>query len=119
MVKDILDKDGNVIGQATFPDDATDAQITLALQPYTQIPTIPSVTARQFRQALVLMGISTDTIEAALNSLPEPTKSLATIEWQYSNAFERNRPLVIEVGQMLGYTSDQLDAIWELAASLP
>lgn len=79
---------------------------------------IPSVTPRQIRQALVLSGVSLDLIESALNSLPEPTRSLAKAEWEYSNEFERSRPLVANVGLMLGWTSDQLDNLWLFAGSL-
>lgn len=80
---------------------------------------IPDVSPRQIRQALILAGVSLQQIEDALDSLPEPTKSLARVEWEYSNAFERNRPLVNQVGTMLGWTSEQLDNLWITAANLP
>lgn len=76
------------------------------------------VTPRQIRQALLLQGLSLETIENALNSLPEPTKSLALIEWEYSLEFQRNRPLVNSVAQLLGMTDEQLDTLWVFAASL-
>jgi len=79
---------------------------------------IPSVTPRQIRQALILSGISIAQIESALDSLPEPIKSLAKTEWEYSNAFERNRPLVEQMGAMLGWSSEQLDNLWLFAGGL-
>lgn len=79
---------------------------------------IPSVTPRQIRQALVLTGISIETIEATLAGLPEPTKSLATIEWEYSTLFIRNNNFVKQLGPMLGFTNDQLDQLWLLAGKL-
>jgi hypothetical protein len=79
---------------------------------------IPDVTPRQIRQALILSGISLQDIDNALATLPEPTKSLAMTEWEYSIAFQRNRPLVASVGQMLGWTSEQLDDLWLMAATL-
>jgi hypothetical protein len=79
---------------------------------------LPDVTPRQIRQALILMGVNLQQIEDALNSLPEPTKSLARIEWEYSIAFQRNRDLVSQMGAMLGWTSAQLDSLWILAAKL-
>lgn len=79
---------------------------------------IEDVTPRQIRQALILSGISTQQIEDALATLPEPTQSLARTEWEYSIAFQRDRPLVAQVGQMLGWTSEQLDDLWRLAKSL-
>lgn len=79
---------------------------------------LPDVTPRQIRQALILSGISLAAIDAALDALPEPTKSLARTEWEYSISFQRSRPLVAQVGQMLGWTSAQLDALWQLAGTL-
>lgn len=79
---------------------------------------IADVTPRQMRQALVLSGVSLNDIETALNSLSEPTKSLAKIEWEYSTMFQRNRPLVLQVGAMLGWTSQQLDTLWAFAKTL-
>lgn len=79
---------------------------------------IPDVTPRQMRQALILSGVSIETIETALDSLPEPTKSLAKTEWEYSLAFQRSRPLVAQVGALLGWTSEQLDDLWLFAATL-
>lgn len=79
---------------------------------------LPDVTPRQIRQALILSGVAIIDIETALNSLSEPTKSMALVEWEYSNAFQRNRPLVLEVANLLGWTSTQLDNLWILAATL-
>lgn len=79
---------------------------------------ILDVTPRQIRQALILSGVSLTDIDTALDSLPEPTKSLAKVEWEFSIAFQRNRPLVAQVAQMLGWTDAQLDALWLMAAGL-
>lgn len=79
---------------------------------------IPDVTPRQIRQALILSGVSLQSITDALATLEEPTKSLAMAEWEYSIAFQRNRPLVASVGQMLGWTSEQLDNLWLFAGTL-
>jgi hypothetical protein len=79
---------------------------------------IPDVTPRQIRQALILRGISLNSIESALNSLPEPTKSLAKIEWEYSISFQRTRPIVTAVGQLLGWSNTQLDNLWIYAGTL-
>lgn len=79
--------------------------------------TIPDVTPRQMRQALILYGVY-DLIEPALDQLPEPMKSLAKVEWEYSLAFQRTRPIVQQVGQLLGWNDDQLDALWIFAGTL-
>lgn len=82
------------------------------------VSNLPDVTPRQIRQALILNGVSLSAIDAALDSLPEPTRSLAITEWEYSIAFKRNRDLVKQVGVMLGWDPDQLDALWEFAGKL-
>lgn len=79
---------------------------------------LKDVTPRQIRQALVLNGVSMEQIQTALESLSEPTRTLALIEWEYSISFQRTRPLVISVGQMLGWTPAQLNALWSYAAAL-
>lgn len=81
-------------------------------------PQIPDVTPRQMRQALIMSGISLSQIEAAIDSFPEPTKSLARVEWEYSMSFQRNRPLVHQVQQILGWTDEQVDELWKVAAQL-
>ena len=121
MIQDILDYQGNIIGTMTLPDDTTDAEWTAALAVYAQppmIPTIPDVTPRQMRQALVLSGVNLSSIDAAIATLPQPAQSLTQIEWDYSLAFERNNPLVAQIGVMLGWTSAQLDALWLFAGTL-
>jgi hypothetical protein len=79
---------------------------------------IKDVSPRQMRSALILSGVSLESIDAALNTLSEPTRSLARTEWEFSLAFQRNRPLVNQVGQMLGWTSAQLDQLWIYAGTL-
>lgn len=79
---------------------------------------LPDVTPRQIRQAMVMSGLTMQQIEDALNALPEPNKSMAKIEWEYSIAFKRDRPFVAAVGQILGWTTTQIDDLWRLAGSL-
>lgn len=73
---------------------------------------------RQIRLALILMGLSLDEIDAALASLPEPTKSLARVSWEYSLEFYRDDSLVDSVSALLGWTSEQADYLWEFGITL-
>lgn len=79
---------------------------------------LPDVTPRQIRQAMILAGVSMAQIEAAIDAMPEPNRTLAKIEWEYSTAFIRANPLVAGVGMMLGWTEEQLDALWITAGRL-
>jgi hypothetical protein len=120
-LRNILDYNGNIIGELSLPDDATEQQWSNALAPYAVKQPVPppSVTPRQIRQALVLNGVSLAAIDSALAGLPDPTKTMAQIEWEYSTLVYRSNPLVGQVGQLLGWTSDQIDALFIFANSLP
>lgn len=118
IVRDILDKDNNKLGEMTFPDGTSEEVIAAKLNVYKSSVPLSDVTPRQIRLALLLSGVLLSDIEAALNSLPEPVKSYALIEWEYSLAFKRVNPLVEQVGQLLGWTSGQLDNLWKTASTL-
>ena len=123
MIKrDVLNHNGEKIGEKMFPDGTSEQEIQAELAKYSAPPPvepIPDITARQIRQAMILNGISVAQVEAAIDSLPEPIRSLASAEWEYSNVYVRSRPLVSQVGQILGLSSQQLDDLWRFAANLP
>lgn len=77
-----------------------------------------AVTPRQIRLALLGAGISVATIEAAIDSLPEPNKSAARITWEYSVEFQRSNPLIQSMSPMLGLTSEQVDQLFLIASTL-
>lgn len=82
------------------------------------VPVIPSaVTMRQARLALSAIGLLTQ-VDAAINALPEPQKTAAKIEWEFSSVVERNRPFVQQLGASLGLTPTQLDNLFIEASKL-
>lgn len=76
-----------------------------------------SVTMRQARLALLAAGKLAQ-VEAAINSLPEPQKSEAKIEWEYSAEVVRNKPFVQSLGAALGLSDDDLDSLFIEAVKL-
>lgn len=121
MIRDIFNYLGDKIGELELPDNTSEEAWAEAIAAYAAVPPapiIPDVTPRQFRQALIISGIPLSAIEAAINSQAEPTKSLAMVEWEYSIAFKRDNPLVNQMAPSLGFTSEMLDNLWLLAASL-
>jgi hypothetical protein len=120
MRRDILDHQGNKIGELDLPDGTPEEIWQSKLSVYAQAPSknIPDVTPRQIRQALILSGISMSQIEDSLNTLPEPMRSLALVEWEYSISFKRDNKLVGGVSQQLGWTSEQVDQLWITASNL-
>ena len=81
----------------------------------TPIPTI--ITMRQTRLMLLGMGLL-QTVENALQQLPEPDRSYVLVEWDYGGQVERYNPFVTALVGMLGMTSDQADQFFVGAATL-
>ena len=80
-------------------------------------PIITSVTMRQARLALHQQGLLTQ-VNNAVASMPGELGDKARIEWEFSNAVKRDRPLVQVVAASLGLTSQQIDDLFTLAATL-
>jgi hypothetical protein len=76
-----------------------------------------SVTMRQARLALLEAG-KLSTVQSAINSLAEPSKSRAQIEWDYSNEVHRNDSFVTTLGGALGMDDAALDALFAHAGTL-
>ena len=74
---------------------------------------IADVTPRQIRMALTRAGLRAQ-VEAAVAAGDQDLK-----DWyEFSTTFQRAQPLVAQMGTALGQTSAQLDALWQLAATL-
>lgn len=79
-------------------------------------PVVPQqVTRRQALQALLLAG-ALDNVQPCIDAIPDPLqRRLAQIEYDESQVFERNRPMVLSIGAAL---SLDLDALFITAAAL-
>lgn len=75
------------------------------------------VTMRQARLALLEAGLLAN-VQTAINSLPEPARTKAQIEWDYSNALQRSNSFVATLGGALGLDSEALDNLFIQAAAL-
>lgn len=80
-------------------------------------PVPAEVTMRQARLALLAAGLLDD-VEAAIAGMDEPAKTAAQIEWEYSNALERDNTLVAILGPALGLSTNQVDDLFRAAAQL-
>lgn len=83
---------------------------------YTE-PVPASITMRQARLALLGAGLLAS-VSTAINALPEPLKSAAQIEWEYSNEVQRRNGFVEQLAPVLGLTNSQLDDLFRAAAQL-
>lgn len=108
---------------------AKDAELTAlrtqieALQSQVQPPAtvngVPqSVPRKQARQALVHVGVYEQAV-AAIAAIPDPQqRMLAQIEWEDSPVYERQSPLVQQVGAALGLSDEQIDNLFVTASTL-
>lgn len=92
-----------------------DDLITFVLPTPSSIP--QEITMRQARLALHEAGLLSN-VSTAIASLSEPVKTKAQIEWEYSNALQRDNPFVTTLGTALGLSSDDIDNLFITASGL-
>lgn len=76
-----------------------------------------TITLRQCKLALLNAGKLQDVVNA-INSLPEPQKSAAQIEFEYANEVERSSPLLTTIASAIGLTEEELDQLFDSAKVL-
>lgn len=92
--------------------------VTLSPPPPEPTPIPTSVTMRQARIALLKQGLL-DNVEPILASIPdELERRAAQIAWEYSASVERDHPLIAALALGLSLQESDVDALFELAASL-
>ena len=70
----------------------------------------------QARLQLLAAGLL-DQIDLAIDTMPEPQRSAARIEWEYRTQVRRASALVASLGAALGLDAEQIDALFISAAS--
>ena len=75
------------------------------------------VTMRQARLALSQEGKLT-MVNDAIAAMDEPDKTTVSIEWEYGSIVERVSPWIDTMATALGMTGEEMDALFELAATL-
>lgn len=80
-------------------------------------PVLPDLTMRQFRLGLLNAGLLDD-VEAAIDDLPEPDRSVARIEFEYASLVVRTDPWVAALAVPLGLSEGEIDDLWTSAAAL-
>lgn len=76
-------------------------------------PVPDRVTPRQIRLALTAAGLRT-TVEQAVAAGNQDLKDW----WEYALDIERNNALIVSMSEQLGMTSEQVDDLFKLAATL-
>lgn len=111
--------------------DAHQYQIVIDITDYAYMPQVgwaykngelfndlPPITPKQLRQALILSGVSLQSIVDQLHLLSEPYQSLALVAWEYAIQFDRRDPLLLEMSVQLGLSTAEIDQLWGLALTL-
>lgn len=80
-------------------------------------PVPQEVTMRQARLALHAAGKLT-AVNGGIAALPDPPKTAALIEWEYSSTVRRDSQFVALLGPALGLDAAGLDALFIAAAKL-
>ena len=76
-------------------------------------PIVPdSISQMKLRKQLILSGISIASIDALIQSLPQPNRDLIYTMWEYAVVFDRHNPELNAMAGMLGVTQQQLDEIF-------
>lgn len=78
---------------------------------------MPSLEPWQFFAMLDLSGKRGD-LEAFIDAMVEPAKTVAKSQYQHSKVYYRDNPLVLVAQQALSLTDNALDALWLQAANL-
>ena len=82
-------------------------------------PSLPILTRRQFRLALVTNGFALADIEARINQIEDSTqRQITLIEWQDGAAFERYSPNLLKMAELMNLGSPQVDELWSQALTL-
>jgi hypothetical protein len=100
-------------GRDIFAAASVDATPFVPPTPEEVRPTLPSLTARQLRLALLSIGIHEADVDFKLVNDPA-----GMVEWRYASYFRRTHPLVDALGATFSITPEQTDALWLWASEL-
>lgn len=93
-----------VVGEAVTIVEPTEEEQRAAM---------PALTARQIRLGLLHSGTTEGDVAVAIGSIADDThRAVADIEWRTATKFERLHPFVVDLGAALGYTPEEIDALW-------
>lgn len=117
---DLFRADAAKLGTSLDEHEDLIEQIEAAIVPYVAPPPPPvtEVSMAQARKALILSGFNLADVEPVFLSLPQPAQALARVDWEFAANVHRDNPLVAAVQASKGWTDNQVDALFSLAATL-
>lgn len=86
-------------------------------EPIEEVQTVRVVSMRQARLALLQQG-RLNQVKEAIAALTGPEGDYARIEWEYSTTVDIKSPLVDSIVSVLGFTPEEVQGLFNLAATL-
>lgn len=80
-------------------------------------PTAQPINKIQFHAMLGRLGL-TSAVEAAIEAMDEPAKSIARAKIYYSDTYRRDHSLFTQLKDSVGITDAEIDAAWEQALEI-
>jgi len=84
---------------------------------WSNIP-VNEVPTWRIRAILAIMGLEND-VNDAIESLPEPDKTIAERAWSYGSSSERTSSIISYIQNVLNLTNEQVDSIFIQASQIP
>ena len=81
------------------------------------VPVPSQVSMWALREAVMFAG-EMGAIATALNSLQEPSRSIAWNRWEYKENIVRNSPIIVMLQNELGWTDKFVDDLYKSAAQI-
>lgn len=121
MIYEILNDAGNVVNrivaEAEFVESVYPGRYRLAADQPVESTVPQSVSMRQARLALLGAG-KLGLVQPAIDAMPEPQRSAASIEWGYASSVDRQHDFTLALAAAIGLDDVAMDALFIQAATL-
>lgn len=91
---------------------ASEVPVDAVAATFTEPVAVPQEAAMWALKELCLVRGHAADIEAALNSLSDPTRTIARNRWENKDTISRNSPIIESMRQMLGWTNAYVDELF-------
>lgn len=81
------------------------------------VPVPQQVPMWALREATIAAG-QKSAIEAAMNALPEPDRSIAWNRWEYKDSILRQSTIIASLQSALGWSNEYVDDLYKSAAAI-
>lgn len=125
VIYNIIEAESVAAAQALFPDANAFEAVGVGIgwrkldgqwappTPPSQPSAFPTLTRKQLRNGLLSIGVTSADVEAQIGMIADPLeREAALIDWQDTQSYERDYPMINQIGAALGLPEEQIDALW-------